>query len=60
MTCLHQHPKNLRIRDWEQQQDIAIVICLRCGKTLEIRLLNSQSSYAHEQGSEAPIETAPR
>jgi len=57
MTCLHLHPKYLRVQDWEQQQDIAVVICPRCGKVLEIRLLSSQSSDAHEQGAEAPIET---
>ncbi|KON31219.1 hypothetical protein AC482_01580 [miscellaneous Crenarchaeota group-15 archaeon DG-45] len=58
MTCLHLHPKHLRIGDWEQQQDIAIVVCLRCGKVLEIRLLGSQSSKTHEDEGKPPAEAS--
>jgi len=43
MTCLHLHPKDLRIPDWELQQDIVVIICHDCGKVFEIRLLSSQS-----------------
>ena len=46
MTCLHLHPKDLQIPDWEQQQDIVVVVCLDCGKVLEIRLLGSHSGEA--------------
>jgi hypothetical protein len=46
MTCLHLHPKGLRIPDWERQQDIVVVVCLDCGKVLEIRLLGSHSGKA--------------
>ncbi|MGQ9680047.1 MAG: hypothetical protein ACUVV4_04705 [Candidatus Bathyarchaeia archaeon] len=38
MPCLHQNPRDLHIPDWEQQQDLDLIICKRCSRVLEIRL----------------------
>jgi len=42
MTCLHLHPRELRIPDWELHQDIVVVVCRDCSSILEIRF-NSKS-----------------
>lgn len=41
MTCLHPHPREPRIHDWESHQDI-VVVCRDCACVLEIRF-NSKS-----------------
>jgi hypothetical protein len=42
MTCLHLYPRDLRIPDWERQEDIILVVCRDCGKVLDISF-SSQS-----------------
>ncbi|UCD44982.1 MAG: hypothetical protein JSV27_00255 [Candidatus Bathyarchaeota archaeon] len=47
MTCLHLYPRNLRIPDWELNEDILLTLCQVCGKVLEIRF-SSQPGEAPE------------
>jgi len=54
MTCLHLHPRDLRVPDWELQQDIVVVVCHDCSKVLDVRILSSQSPVNPDQAVEVP------
>ena len=59
MTCLHLYPEDLRIPDWELQEDIILVVCRDCGTVLDIGF-SSQSGeppVAPETPPEARLET---
>jgi len=59
MPCLHPRPKDLRIPDWERQDDVVIVLCSECGKVMEIRFCSQSADIPHRPMLlEAAVETA--